>query len=79
MITDHIVEEVRKIREAQAAQMNFDIKKLLLKLKRSKNNQFIRLFLLPKKKKQYHSIVAEKLPHSLQSLTHWQRMKRERQ
>lgn len=29
MITDHIVEEVRKIRETQAARMNFDIKKIV--------------------------------------------------
>jgi hypothetical protein len=29
MIIDHIVEEVRKVREAQAAKMNFDIKKII--------------------------------------------------
>jgi hypothetical protein len=29
MITDPIVEEVRKVRETQAALMNFDIKKII--------------------------------------------------
>ena len=29
MITDHIVAEVRKIREAQAARLNFDIKAII--------------------------------------------------
>ncbi len=29
MNTDHIVEEVRKIREAQAAKLNFDIKAII--------------------------------------------------
>lgn len=29
MIEDHIVEEVRKIREAQATKFNFDIKKII--------------------------------------------------
>ncbi len=37
MNTDHIVEEVRKIREAQAAKLNFDIKAIIADAQKKQN------------------------------------------
>jgi hypothetical protein len=41
---DHIVEEVRKVREAQAARMNYDIKKIIAeaqKKQKQSNHQIV--------------------------------------
>jgi hypothetical protein len=43
MIIDHIVEEVRKVREAQAATLNFDIKKIIAKARKKQKNSIHRI------------------------------------
>jgi len=38
MIIDHIVEEVRKVRESQVEKMNFDIKKIIAEARKKQKN-----------------------------------------
>jgi hypothetical protein len=51
MITDHIVEEVRKVREAQAAKMNFDIKKIIAEAQKKQKQSIHRIVSFAKKEK----------------------------
>ena len=51
MITDDIVEEVRKVREAQAAQMNFDIKKIIAEAQKKQKQSIHRIVSFAKREK----------------------------
>ena len=51
MITDYIVEEVRKVREAQAAQMNFDIKKIIAEAQKKQQQSIHQIVSFVKKEK----------------------------
>lgn len=51
MITDHIVEEVRKVREAQAAQMNFDIKRIIAEAQKKQKQSIHQIVSFAKREK----------------------------
>ena len=51
MRTDHIAEEVRKVREAQAALMNFDIKKIIAEAQKKQKHSIHKIVSFAKKEK----------------------------
>jgi hypothetical protein len=51
LITDHIVEEVRKVREAQAAQMNYDIKNIIAEAQKKQKQSIHQIVSFVKKEK----------------------------
>ena len=51
MITDDIVEEVRTVREAQAAQMNFDIKSIIAEAQKKQKQSIHRIVSFVKREK----------------------------
>ena len=48
MIIDHIVEEVRKVRESQVEKMNFDIKKIIAEARKKQKNSIHRIVSFPR-------------------------------
>ena len=51
MKTEHIIEEVRKVREAQAALLNFDIKKIIAEAQKKQKNSIHKIVSFAKKGK----------------------------